>query len=124
MKTKRILSFNKYFYFQFINDLSTRIDLEKTLKHAEGLYIQLTNFKNVPANICRIVGLPTPEKSSDDTDYFDEGKGDLSRAASKGNLKDDKTDISKQTSRLQVSDVNKSPSSSNTKDDETIEYLN
>jgi hypothetical protein len=43
---------------QFINDLSLRIDLEKTLKFAEGLFIQLSTFKNLPAPICAILGLP------------------------------------------------------------------
>jgi hypothetical protein len=43
---------------QFINDLSLRIDLEKTLKFAEGLFIQLSTFKNLPAPICEILGLP------------------------------------------------------------------
>lgn len=50
---------------KFINDLSLRIDLEKTLKFAEGLYIQLSTFKNLPSPICEIIGLPIPSTNLD-----------------------------------------------------------
>lgn len=60
MKKDDIMSNNYGFseILKFINDLSGRIDLEKTLQYAEGLYLQLKNFHNVPNNICEIVGLP------------------------------------------------------------------
>jgi TBC1 domain family member 15 len=45
---------------KFVNDLSLRIDLDKTLKYAEGLYMQLSTFKNLPSDICEIVGLKSP----------------------------------------------------------------
>lgn len=59
MKKDDIMSNNYGFneILKFINDLSGRIDLEKSLKHAEGLYLQLKNYPNVPYNICEIVGL-------------------------------------------------------------------
>lgn len=60
MKKDDIMSNNYGFneILKFINDLSGRIDLEKSLKHAEGLYLQLKNYENVPNSICEIVGLP------------------------------------------------------------------
>ena len=30
--------------------------------HAEGLYLQLSNFKSLPVNICEILGIPTNDK--------------------------------------------------------------
>ena len=42
---------------KFINDLSFRIELEKTLVYAEGLYLQIKNFNNLPENIAEILGL-------------------------------------------------------------------
>ena len=48
-----------------------RIDLDKTLEHAEGLFLQLDKFKSLPANICEILGLPTNEKLSKD-DFEDD----------------------------------------------------
>lgn len=46
--------------------MSLRIDLEKTLEYAEGLYMQIKNFKNLPANICEILGFPVAEKTKDE----------------------------------------------------------
>lgn len=61
---------------KFVNDLSTRIDLEQTLKFAEGLYIQLSTFKNLPAPICEMIGLPLPTTNmdalKDELDLIDE----------------------------------------------------
>lgn len=41
--------------------MSFHIDLEKSLETAEGLYLQLSTFKNVPAEIAEILGLPINE---------------------------------------------------------------
>ena len=59
---------------KYVNDLSLRIDLEKTLQYAEGLYIQLSNFKNLPAPICEILGFAIQDKNKirDDLDIIDE----------------------------------------------------
>lgn len=61
---------------KFVNDLSTRIDLDQTLKFAEGLYIQLSTFKNLPAPICEMLGLPLPTTNmdalKDELDLIDE----------------------------------------------------
>lgn len=46
--------------------MSLRIDLEKTLEYAEGLYLQIKNFKNLPANICEILDFPMGDKSKDE----------------------------------------------------------
>lgn len=46
--------------------MSLRIDLKKTLEYAEGLYIQIKNFKNLPVNICEILGLPVAEQARDE----------------------------------------------------------
>ena len=64
----------KYYYLKYVNDLSLRIDLEKTLQYAEGLYIQLSNFKNLPAPICEILGFAVQDKNKtkDDLDLIDE----------------------------------------------------
>ena len=59
------------FLSKYVNDLSGRIDLDKTLEHAEGLYLQLSNFKSLPVNICEILGIPTNEKLLKD-DFEDE----------------------------------------------------
>ena len=66
--------FFKYYYLKYVNDLSLRIDLEKTLQYAEGLYIQLSNFKNLPAPICEILGFAVQDKNKtkDDLDLIDE----------------------------------------------------
>lgn len=60
-------SFRLYFLFilflKFINDLSLRIDLDKTLQYAEGLFLQIRNFKNLPANICQILDLPVSNEA-------------------------------------------------------------
>ncbi len=50
---------------KFVNDLSTRIDLEQTLIFAEGLFIQLSTFKNLSASICEMLGLPLPNTNMD-----------------------------------------------------------
>lgn len=52
---------------KFINDLSLRIDLESTLRFAEGLFIQLRSFKNLPSPICEIIGLPVMETNLEAT---------------------------------------------------------
>ena len=59
--------------------MSLHIDLEATLKYAEGLFLQLNSFKNLPASICEIIGLPYNEKTlvRDETEL-----GDLSRIKS------------------------------------------
>lgn len=61
---------------KFINDLSLRIDLESTLVFAEGLYIQLSNFKSLPNPICEILGLPMQATNldtiKDELDVIDE----------------------------------------------------
>lgn len=50
-----------------------RIDLEKTLQYAEGLYIQLSSFKNLPAPICEILGFEVQDKKTrDELDVIDE----------------------------------------------------
>jgi hypothetical protein len=41
------------------------------LEHAEGLYLQLSNFKSLPVNICEILGIPTCDKLIKD-DFEDE----------------------------------------------------
>ncbi len=41
--------------------MAYRIDLNKTLEHAEGLYLQIKNFKNLPRNVSEIVGLQTDQ---------------------------------------------------------------
>lgn len=43
---------------KYINDLSFKIELEKTLEHAEGLYLQIKSFKSLPDNIREIFELP------------------------------------------------------------------
>ena len=47
---------------KFVNELSLKIDLEKTLETAEGLYLQLSTFKNTPNDIAVILGLPINEE--------------------------------------------------------------
>lgn len=44
---------------KFINDMSLQIDLEETLIKAEGLYIQLKRYKQLPSEIGDILGLQT-----------------------------------------------------------------
>lgn len=41
------------------------------MEHAEGLYLQLSNFKSLPVNICEILGIPTSDKLIKD-DFEDE----------------------------------------------------
>jgi hypothetical protein len=62
MKKDDIIANNYGFneILKFINDLAFRIDLDKTLRHAEGLYIQISQFKHLPTNICKILDLPLP----------------------------------------------------------------
>ena len=43
---------------KFVNDLSLKIDIDKTLETAEGLFLQLSAFKNLPNEICEIVQFP------------------------------------------------------------------
>jgi len=61
---------------KFINDLSLRIDLEKTLQFAQGLHIQLSSFKNIPLAISEILGLPVQTSNSDaakeDLDFLED----------------------------------------------------
>lgn len=68
---------------KFVNDLSGRIDLEKSLQFAEGLYIQLSTFKNLPAPICEMIGLPVHSTNlgavKDELDIIDEN---LSKSSS------------------------------------------
>ncbi len=45
--------------------MSLRIDLDKTLEFAEGLFIQLSTFKNLPVAICEILGLPFQKSDTD-----------------------------------------------------------
>ena len=46
-----------------INDISGRIDIDKTLKKAEGMYLQIQSSTSVPDHILEILGLP-PNKTS------------------------------------------------------------
>lgn len=61
---------------KFVNDLSLRIDLDQTLIFAEGLYMQLSSFKNLPSPICEMIGLPVQstnlEAIKDELDIIDE----------------------------------------------------
>lgn len=74
MKKDDIMSNNFGFneILKFVNDLSTRIDLEKTLQYAEGLYIQLSSFKSLPAPICEILGFAVQKKDDLDLDLVDD----------------------------------------------------
>ncbi|KAK7084318.1 hypothetical protein SK128_019598 [Halocaridina rubra] len=47
-----------------INDISLRIDLESTLKKAEGIYLQISKSNNVPDSVRKLLGLPIQEPST------------------------------------------------------------
>ena len=55
---------------KFVNDLSLKIDLDKTLETAEGLYLQLSTSKNVPTEITEILNLPTNSDSEKDLNKY------------------------------------------------------
>lgn len=122
-----------YAVLQFINDLSLRIDLEKTLEYAEGLYIQIKNFKNLPANICEILGFPMAEKSKDleEPDQFDDTL--VKTEATKSNDDDLAPTSSQKQPTMQRSTLKTNSSGNNLpknksysfkKEDDTIELLN
>ncbi len=41
--------------------MSFQIDLDRTLETAEGLYLQLSTFKNIPIAIREILNLPSAD---------------------------------------------------------------
>jgi hypothetical protein len=56
--------------------MSFQIDLDRTLETAEGLYLQLITFKNVPIAIREILSIQTMEienKDSEDTEVDEAG---------------------------------------------------
>ena len=120
---------------KFINDLSLRIDLEKTLKYAEGLYIQIKSFKNLPVNISKILNLPIRDDEA--TMSNEENRWQTSKLASNDKLNKSSTisTPSKNSVSTRVNDsANKtSPTSTTTaaaatskftKEEDTIEVLN
>lgn len=72
---------------KYVNDLSLRIDLDKTLQYAEGLYIQLSTFRNLPAPICEILDFAVQKKDDLDLDLVDEKliRTNLSSTLNNGN---------------------------------------
>jgi hypothetical protein len=51
--------------------MSFQIDLDRVLETAEGLYLQLSTFKNIPIAITEILNIPTADikyKDNDDTE--------------------------------------------------------
>ncbi|CAF0712965.1 unnamed protein product [Brachionus calyciflorus] len=110
MKKDDIMTNNYGFneILKFINDLSGRIDLEKTLKHAEGLFLQLQNFKNVPNNIYEIIGFPVTEKNEE---LIDESRLLIPRSSSR-------------ESSAKLSPSSSFKSLSFKKDDDSVEVLN
>ena len=45
-----------FFFVQHINDLSFAIDLEDTLKNAEGIFLQLKDMNQLPDSIAELLG--------------------------------------------------------------------
>ena len=96
-----------------------------TLKFAEGLCIQLSNFKNLPIPICEILGFPINEKkSNDDLDILDlltQNFGTSSLASSSHNISENHSTPNRSTLSKSTNAINKSSSSK--KSDETMDIL-
>lgn len=110
--------------------MSFRIDLEKTLQYAEGLYIQLSQFKNLPTSICEILGFAVQEKQKpkDDLDLVDEklarsnlndGCQNLNDSGSSNYAHSNDTSSTTNNDRLSSSNRN----NSNNENDSSIEVL-
>lgn len=115
--------------------MSFRIDLDKALENAEGLYLQIKNFKNLPSNICEILGFPVVEKNKE-AEEFDETLGaiaakatprDQSPAASSIRMTPSKSSSSSLTASAATnssSAIPKNKSYTFRKDEDSIELLN
>jgi len=82
---------NKYGFTEIlkhVNDMSHRIDLQKTLAKAEGIYDCLKTDPNVSDKVVNILGLAPPSSpticlNGNPTDLVQNGKGDHDRPSSK-----------------------------------------
>jgi TBC1 domain family member 15 len=69
LRTKNEIIANNFGFneiLKFVNELSLKIDLDKTLETAEGLFLQLNNFKNLPNEICEILHFPAKVEHHND----------------------------------------------------------
>lgn len=121
--------------------MSFRIDLEKTLEYAEGLFIQIKNFKNLPSNICEIFGFPVVEKNKDEIDVFEDSlinksRDEANRVSSIKSSQQNSDEEPKSSESNRSSTISKSPAPANNnsipknksytfkKDEDSIELLN
>lgn len=79
---------NKYGFTEIlkhVNDMSHRIDLQKTLAKAEGIYDSLKVDPTVSDRVVNILGLapPSPSLNGHNTEELQNGNGDLLRPTSK-----------------------------------------
>ena len=99
--------------------MSLQIDLERTLETAEGIFIQLNSYKNVPVAIAEILGLAVSLENRNDVDADDitfEHQSNLLLSSSTNN-------INHHHQQQQQQQENESLLSKN-KDEDGIEVLN
>ena len=49
---------------QHVNELSYHIDIDEILKRAEGIYLQLINYPDLPQPIREVIGLTSEENGT------------------------------------------------------------
>uniref|UniRef100_A0A1B6CAJ1 TBC1 domain family member 15 n=1 Tax=Clastoptera arizonana TaxID=38151 RepID=A0A1B6CAJ1_9HEMI len=72
---KNILIENKYGFTEIlkhVNDLSLKIDVEKIIRRAESIYLQLTATTDLPLVVKRIIGLATPDHTGESSEDDEE----------------------------------------------------
>jgi len=101
--------------------LAYRIDLNKTLEHAEGLYLQIKNFKNLPSNVSEIVGLQADQIDNELDDELINLTDEMTCMSPKGAQKA----VNSKSPSKSKNQLNKSLSpSANRKEEDSIESLN
>ena len=101
--------------------MAYRIDLNKTLEHAEGLYLQIKNFKNLPGNVSEIVVLQADQIDNELDDELINLTDEMTCMSPKGGKKA----VNSKSPSKPKEQLNKSLSpSANRKEEDSIESLN